>query len=120
MSHLRTFKAIDNYIKRHGGLTLEIPSCNIVSRKTGYFVSLAGGQIVTGEHWNVDKLSDFIVDNLDILSRGHFLGLWCNNDLICLDLTVWIRGKKNAINFGLRNCQEAIYNCKTGKAEEIF
>lgn len=120
MLHLKTFRAIDEHCKKFHGVTLKIPSCQVIIRKTGYFVSINGGQNVALKEWDSCKLSDFIIDNLDrFLHDGLFLGIWKDEGTIYLDLTIWIRGYSKALLFGRNNGQRAIYSCKNGKAIEL-
>jgi len=115
MSHLRTFKEIIKYCNRYQGVTLRIPSCEIASYKTGYFVSIEGGQIVTHLEFTSDILSDFIIDNSDKLSHGFLLGIWYDKEHVYLDLTKWIQGYSKALSFGRDNKQIAIYDVKNQK-----
>jgi len=87
----------------------------------GYFVSLANkGVTVDLNNFTQKDIVVFISENYDTLSQeNHFIGSWISEGIVYLDVTVQVTDKRNALELGYRNGQQAIYDANVGKVIDL-
>ena len=97
-------------IIKNGGetLTKELKKAEL---KNGYMVSLEGAETQTkGDDYNgiikaIEEKQAIIKDNNNL-----FIGLWLDNNKMYIDISINIIDKVEALEFGKRNKQLAIYD----------
>ena len=87
----------------------------------GYFVSIANkGVTVDLNNFTQKDIVVFISENYDTLSQeNHFIGSWISEGIVYLDVTVQVTDKRNALELGYRNGQQAIYDANVGKVIDL-
>ena len=99
-------------IIENGGATLtkELKKADI---KKGFMVSLEGTESqVEGDNYNaiikaIKEKQEIIKDNNEL-----FIGLWLDNNIMYVDISININDKVEALEFGKYNKQLAIYDLK--------
>lgn len=113
-------KNIDNIIK-DGGATIDKdgkPS----QLKNGFFTSIEGmEQTHDLKNLNIQKLKLNIIQNLQYINtyKKMFLGFWIDQGLLYVDISKHFNKKQDAIIFGIKNNQKAIYNIEKNQNEYI-
>jgi hypothetical protein len=106
--NLQTF--LSEVLKNNGG------SYNITTGESnptdGYMVSLPNcEEIFNADDLCATVLSEYIIDNADELSSEHsFVGLWIDNGMVYLDVSVKYDDLETACYVGIINDQKAIYD----------
>lgn len=67
-------------------------------------------KIININDFSNKTISDYIKDNLNVISDKIGLGTWLNNDKVYLDLSIGIDDLKQAIDFAKSSNQLAIYD----------
>lgn len=99
-------------IIKNGGATLDYNYNDFVSNR-GYMVSIQGQEIkvdkndVQGIKKEIDKKREFIKDK-----RGLYIGLWLENEIMFIDVSIHIIDYLRALEIGRNNRQLAIYDLK--------
>lgn len=94
------------------GATLD-KDYNNFSSNNGFMVSLQGQEIkvnkndIQGIKREIEKKREFIKDK-----RGLYIGLWLENDIMFIDVSIHIVNYLRALEVGRVNRQKAIYNLK--------
>lgn len=99
-------------VNKNGGATLT-SNLNNNRLKGGYMVSLRGYER------RYKKMGAYFIKALNkykVLAKSlnAYVGLWVDNGLIYLDLSINVKDKEKAIKKGLDNKQLAIYNISDG------
>ena len=113
-------KNIDNIIKE-GGVTIDREG-KPFQLKSGFFTSIEGmEQTYNINNINIQKLKFNIIQNLQYINiyKNMFLGFWMDQNILYIDISKHFNKKQDAINFGIKNNQKAIYNIKDNKNEFI-
>lgn len=106
-------ETIKNIIKDGGAtLTSELKKANTYK---GYMVSLYGSEKVLTLN-NIDNIIFEISETASNIQPGQYLGLWIDKELLYIDITINIPSKQEAINTGLLNKQQAIFDVQRGKS----
>jgi hypothetical protein len=102
-------------IIKNNGATYHLPTGRM-KFNDGYFVALLGYDAVHDDLSNVrGAIASFITDNGFTLSNeDNYLGAWVEKGKLVLDVVVKIDDKKEALAFGYRNKQEAIFDNNRG------
>jgi len=106
--NLQTF--LSEALKNNGG------SYNITTGESnptdGYMVSLPNcEEIFNADDLCATVLKEYIIDNADELSsENSFVGLWIDNGMVYLDVSVKYDDLETACYFGIINDQKAIYD----------
>lgn len=99
-------------IIKNGGATLDY-NLNNFNSDNGFMVSLQGQEIkvdkndTQGIKKEIEKKRDFIQDK-----KGLYIGLWLEDDVMFVDVSVHIVNYRDALEEGRRNKQLAIYDLK--------
>lgn len=84
-----------------------------INKKVGFMVSLQGEEVKTDKN-NIEEIKKEIekkkekIKNLD----NVFIGLWLDNDIMYIDLSIYIIDYIEALEEGRKNKQLAIYDLK--------
>lgn len=91
-----------------------------VTKTEGYFVAIKGAEVVLQEDAEANRLNalQYIDAFLEDLDNGHLFGVWTDflRHRTYLDLTLWIKDRDRAIEFGRKNEQIAIWDCANNVA----
>lgn len=92
-----------------GGATLK-PNGDHLSLNSGYMVSLYGYE----KKLNLDSLTVNDVNNYLLLAKKlkAYCGLWIDNNILYLDISIRVNDLKLAKSLGLKNKQLAIFDLK--------
>ena len=99
-------------IIKNGGSTLDYNYNNFKSDR-GFMVSLKGQEIklnkndIQGIKREIEKKGEFIKDK-----KGLFVGLWLEDDIIYIDVSIHIVNYLKALRVARNNEQKAIYDLK--------
>lgn len=94
------------------GATLDYNYNNFKS-ENGYMVSLKGQEVKVNKNdienikKEIEKKREFIKDK-----KGLFIGLWLENDILFIDISIHIINYLKALEVARNNEQKAIYNLK--------
>lgn len=105
-------------IIKNGGVTLDY-NLNNFNNNNGFMVSLKGQEVkidkndIQGIKKEIEKKREFIKDK-----KGLFIGLWLENDVIYIDVSVHIINYLEALEVARNNNQLAIYDLK--KNDSIY
>ena len=105
-------------IIKDGGATLDYNYNDFKSNK-GFIVSLKGQEIkvnkndIQGIKKEVEKKREFIKDK-----KGLFIGLWLEDDILYIDVSIHIIDYLEALEVGRNNDQKAIYDLQ--KNDSIY
>ena len=103
-------------IVKNGGATLDKNYNNFSSNK-GYMVSLQGQEVKVNKNdiqeikKEIEKKREFIKDK-----RGLYVGLWLDNDVMYIDVSIHIVDYLRALEVGRNNKQLAIYDLKNNES----
>lgn len=105
---------------QNGGASYSILSGEL-NPTNGYFVSIANkGITVDVNDFNQKVVADFISENAIQLNQAkYFVGSWIEKGIVYLDITVQVTDKRNALELGYRNGQQAIYDANVGKVIDL-
>lgn len=97
-----------------GGETLT-SDLKVASVNGGYMVSILGYE-KTFEYNDTKNINDYILNLQDKIKdkKGYFIGLWTYEKQLYVDLSINIIDKVDALEFGKKNKQIAIYEVLTG------
>lgn len=99
-------------IIKDGGATLDYNYNNFESKR-GYIVSLKGQEVKIDKNdiqeikKEIEKKREFIKDK-----KGLFIGLWVEDDIIYIDVSIHIINYLKALEVARKNDQKAIYDLK--------
>ena len=99
-------------IIKNGGATLDYNLKDFNSNR-GYMISLQGQEVkvdkndIQGIKKEIEKKREFIKDK-----RGLYVGLWLDNDIMFIDVSIHIIDYLRALEIGRFNKQLAIYDLK--------
>ena len=113
-------KNINNIIKE-GGATIDKEG-NTAQLKSGYYASVEGmEQTISLKNIDFEILKNDIIQKLIYINtyKNMFLGFWVDQNILYVDISKHFIQKRDAINFGIKNDQKAIYNIKDNKSEYI-
>ena len=102
----------------NGGATLD-KNYNDFSSNVGFMVSIKGQEVKVNKNdieeikKEIEKKRDFIKDK-----RGLYIGLWLEDDILFVDVSVHIVDYLEALEVGRNNDQKAIYDLK--KNESVY
>jgi len=101
-------------IEKNGGATLD-KNGNALNKKSGYMVSLDGYEL------KIEKIELFtqqlIKKYLKIAKKlKAYFGMWIDNNILYLDISIWTASLDYAKKTGLKNNQLAIYDIKNEKS----
>lgn len=100
-------------IIKNGGCTLNKKGQAFTSNK-GFMISIFGKEVkTTDEEMALDKINEYIriIQN----KKGLYVGVWIDKGSIYVDLSIHIINKVEALEFGKKNKQLAIYDLKNNK-----
>ena len=101
-------------IIKQGGATLtsELKVANI---NEGYMVSILGYE-KTFEYNDAEGINNYIIELQGKIKdkKGYFIGLWTNDNKLYVDVSINIIDKVDALEFGKKNKQIAVYEVLTG------
>lgn len=97
-------------IKKNGGLTLD-ENMESMKAANGFMVSLYGMEYKTKEEKEVIKK---IIDYISFIKnkKGLFVGVWLDNGVFYVDISIKIIDKMEALETGKKNKQISIYDIK--------
>ena len=103
-------------ILKNKGITIT-EECKKASVKSGYFVSLNGYEFIT---YNIDEAIKKSVEYKEVIKnkKDYYIGFWIDeedNNKIYVDISKHYFKSRDAVAFGKKNCQKAIYNIKDNK-----
>ena len=113
---METNKIIE--IIKNEGATLDY-NYNDFKSDRGYMVSIKGQEVKVNKNdienikKEVEKKRDFIKDK-----KGLFIGLWLENDILYIDISIHIINYLKALEVARKNEQKAIYDLK--KNDSIY
>lgn len=104
------FKTLLEYIRMSGGATLKSNGDHL-SLNTGYMVSLAGYE----KQLKIDSLALNEVNKYLLLAKKlkAYCGLWIDNGVLFLDISIRVNDLKLAKSLAIKNKQLAIYDLAT-------
>jgi len=108
------FKTILDSVKEHGGASYSTFYGNLIGKK-GYAVSLDGFTcsmpfVELGE----TELRNYFYEYSDLFSDvNNFLGVWVENGIANLDVSVLVKSKGKALTLAKEQNQKAIFNLET-------
>lgn len=99
-------------IIKNGGATISTKTKKQVNYKTGYQVSFCDCYTLELNNLNdiLNKINKLLKENQN---KNNFVGLWCENGLIYIDLSNKITRKNYAIIFGALKNQISIFDWST-------
>lgn len=94
-------------------LTSELKVANI---KNGFMVSILGFE-KTFEYKETENINNYVLDLQKKIGskKGYFIGFWTYKNQLYVDLSINIIDKCEALEFGKKNKQLAIYEVLTGE-----
>lgn len=104
-------KKIIEIIKNEGA-TLDCNYNNFKSDR-GYMVSIKGQEIKVNKN-DIEEIKKEIEKKRDFIGnkKGLFIGLWLDNDMMYIDISIHIINYLKALEVARNNEQKAIYNLK--------
>ena len=101
-------------IIKQGGATLT-SDLKVANINEGYMVSILGCE-KTFEFEDVAGVNDYVknLQNKIGSKKGYFIGLWTYKNKLYIDVSINILDKVDALEFGKKNKQIAIYEVLTG------
>ena len=101
-------------IIKQGGATLT-SSLEVANIKNGFMVSILGYE-KTFEYNDTEGVNNYILDLQNKIGskKGYFIGLWTYENKLYVDVSINILDKVDALEFGKKNKQIAIYEVLTG------
>ena len=103
-------------IIKNGGATLD-QNYNNFNNDNGFMVSIKGQEVkvskndIKGIQREIEKKRDFIKDK-----KGLFIGLWLDNDIMFIDVSIHIIDYLEALEVARNNEQLAIYDLKNNNS----
>lgn len=109
MSNINFKKIIKN-----GGATIDKHGENI-QKNNGFMVSILGYEYTTKNEQDAQKK---VLEYMKIIEKDNnlFVGVWLENNIIYVDLSMWFLEKDVALEIGKKNRQLAIYDLKENKS----
>lgn len=97
-----------------GGATLT-SDLKVANINGGYMVSILGCE-KTFEYNDMEGINDYIIELQKKIGskKGYFIGLWTYKNELYVDVSINIIDKCDALEFGKKNKQIAIYEVLTG------
>lgn len=101
-------------IIKNGGATLT-SDLKVANIKEGYMVSILGYER-RFEYNDTEDINNYILDLQNKIGskKGYFIGFWTYENKLYVDLSINIIDKCDALEFGRKNKQIAIYEVLTG------
>ena len=101
-------------IIKNGGATLT-HDLEVANIKNGFMVSILGYER-TFEYNDTEDINNYILKLQKKIDdkKGYFIGLWTYENKLYIDLSINIIDKADALEFGRKNKQIAIYEVLTG------
>lgn len=101
-------------IIKNGGATLT-HDLEVANIKNGFMVSILGYER-TFEYNDTEDINNYILKLQKKIEdkKGYFIGLWTYENKLYIDLSINIIDKADALEFGRKNKQIAIYEVLTG------
>ena len=111
---------LKNDILKNGGFTID-SEYQKINKKDGYMVSLLGYETQLSIK-NIDKIDGIIEKYKKIIGnkKNMYIGAWLDNDIIYIDISKHIEKKYNAIQYGIKNRQLAIYDIKNDTCIDLL
>ena len=105
-------KTIKNYVLNNGGMTLNTEG-EKADLKTGFMASYQN----TEKQLKLNDLTNDLIKSMikDAMSKKAYLGLWLDNEILYLDISININNLNDAMTFAKENKQLAIYDVKNAK-----
>ena len=102
-------------IIKQGGATLT-SNLEVANINGGYMVSILGYE-KTFEYNDTENINNYIIELKNKIGskKGYFIGLWTFQNELYVDLSINIIDKSDALEFGKKNKQIAIYEVLTGE-----
>lgn len=102
----RQYEMILTYVNDFSGATVDATTGDIALLNAGYMVSLAGYEK------QVKKLSFRALQKAEKTARnlGGFLGIWADDGIIYLDVSVCVDNIETALILGKKHAQKAIFD----------
>lgn len=112
-----TAKEILQYILTNNGITYDVKSNNRIEHNFGFYASLKRlGEKIPLKKFCIQDIENFLLTQF---LENEFLGIWIDKDMVYLDITKHFPSLENALKFGKRNKQKAIWDC-TNKREIVL
>lgn len=115
------FRKIIDHVKEHGGISYSV-TYGDVSNRNGYVVSPYKELEVTMplKELNENEVRNFYLENAELLTltEDHLIGIWIENDIAYLDVSVFVSNKKEASKIAREKNQKAYYDLV--KQETIY
>ena len=110
----KQLKIIKNYISKHEGATLTANGLGFALLKRGYMVSLQGSETQT----TLEKLDKRTIEKYQKIAseRNAFIGLWLDNGILYVDISINVMQSASALNIAKLNNQLAIYDLKNSQS----
>lgn len=101
-------------IIKNGGATLD-KNGNNIKKSNGFMVSIIGYEYTTKNEQDAQKK---VLEYMEILKNDNnlYVGIWLENGIIYVDLSLWFLEKDTALEIGKKNRQLAIYDLKENKS----
>lgn len=101
-------------IIKNGGATLT-SDLKVANINGGYMVSILGYER-TFEYNDTEGINNYIINLQGKIGskKGYFIGLWTYENKLFIDVSINIIDKSDALEFGKKNKQIAIYEVLTG------
>ena len=111
---------IKNEIIKNNGLTID-KDFKKLDKKSGFMVSILGLE-KTIQKKDINTLDNIIMEYKKIIEnkKNMYIGFWIDNDLIYIDISKHVEKKQNAVNFGIKNKQLAIYDIKNNTCIDLL
>lgn len=111
---------IKNEIIKNNGLTID-KDFKKLDKKSGFMVSILGLK-KTIQKKDINTLDNIIMEYKKIIEnkKNMYIGFWIDNDLIYIDVSKHIEKKQNAVQFGIKNKQLAIYDIKNNTCIDLL
>lgn len=103
-------------IINNGGATLDY-NLNNFNSDNGFMISIKGQEVkvnkndIQGIKKEIEKKRDFIKDK-----KGLFVGLWLDDDVMFIDISIHIMDYLEALEVARNNDQKAIYDLKNNNS----
>lgn len=102
-----------------GGFTID-KNAEHITKKEGFMVSDYGTE-ATLEKMDIEGIIKKVIEYLEMVQdkKEVYIGLWINEGLAYIDISKWIKNKKDALIRGTKNKQLAIYDLKENESITI-
>lgn len=104
----------ENFLTKKRGLTLN-KNLEVLTKKDGYIASYQNSEKTFALN-ELDQLKNEILKRAESIKKDEFVGLWVDNNIIYLDISIILDNKAECLEFAKDNKQIAIFDLKENKS----